>query len=125
MAERIKGLQIDLCMRDMGVSKTLAGIKRDARSLNYSLKLSSNNFKYVEKSATSYIEKIHQLDRAIKVGTSNIGELEKQYKQVAQSQGANSAKAVRLQTEYNKQANAINAMQDEYGRLNQYYRENF
>ena len=125
MAERIKGLQIDLSMRDMGVSKTLAGIKREFRSLNSSLKLSSNNFKYGEKSASSYKARMNDLDRAIKVGTSNLGELEKQYKQTAQSQGANSAKAVRLQTEYNKQANAINAMKDEYGRLNQYYRENF
>lgn len=125
MAERIKGLQIDLSMRDMGVSKTLTGIKREFRSLNSSLKLSSNNFKYGEKSASSYKTRMNDLDKSIKVGTSNLGELEKQYKQVAQSQGANSAKAVRLQTEYNKQANAINAMQDEYGRLNQYYRENF
>ena len=125
MAERIKGLQIDLSMRDMGVSKTLAGVKREFRSLNSSLKLSSNNFKYGEKSASSYKARMNDLDKAIKVGTSNLGELEKQYKQVAQSQGANSAKAVRLQTEYNKQANAINAMKDEYGRLNQYYRENF
>ncbi|MCE5131181.1 peptidoglycan DD-metalloendopeptidase family protein [Staphylococcus saprophyticus] len=125
MAERIKGLQIDLSMRDMGVSKTLSGIKREFRSLNSSLKLSSNNFKYGEKSASSYKTRMNDLDKSIKVGTSNLNELEKQYKQVAQSQGANSAKAVRLQTEYNKQANAINAMQDEYGRLNQYYRENF
>lgn len=125
MAERIKGLQIDLSMRDMGVSKTLAGIKREFRSLNSSLKLSSNNFKYGEKSASSYKTRMNDLDKSIKVGTSNLNELEKQYKQVAQSQGANSAKAVRLQTEYNKQANAINTMQDEYGRLNQYYRENF
>ncbi|ASN70518.1 putative tail length tapemeasure protein [uncultured Caudovirales phage] len=125
MAERIKGLQIDLSMRDMGVSKTLAGIKREFRSLNSSLKLSSNNFKYGEKSASSYKARMNDLDKSIKVGTSNLNELEKQYNQVAQSQGANSAKAVRLQTEYNKQANAINAMKDEYGRLNQYYRENF
>lgn len=125
MAERIKGLQIDLSMRDMGVSKTLAAIKREFRALNSSLKLSSNNFKYGEKSASSYKERMNDLDKAIKVGTSNLDQLEKKYKEVAQSQGANSAKAVRLQTEYNKQANAINAMKDEYGRLNKYYKENF
>ncbi|PMC20486.1 phage tail tape measure protein [Staphylococcus pettenkoferi] len=125
MPERIKGLQIDLSMRDMGVSKTLAAIKREFRALNSSLKLSSNNFKYGEKSASSYKERMNDLDKAIKVGTSNLDQLEKKYKEVAQSQGANSAKAVRLQTEYNKQANAINAMKDEYGRLNKYYRENF
>lgn len=125
MAERIKGLQIDLSMKDMGVSKTLAGIKREFRSLDSSLKLSSNNFKYGEKSAASYKSRMNDLDDAIKSGTTNLNELEKQYNEVSQAQGSNSAKAVRLQTEYNKQANSINAMRDEYGRLNQYYKENF
>lgn len=125
MAERIKGLQIDLSMKDMGVSKTLAGIKREFRSLDSSLKLSSNNFKYGEKSAASYKSRMNDLDGAIKSGTTNLNELEKQYNEVSQAQGSNSAKAVRLQTEYNKQANSINAIRDEYGRLNQYYKENF
>ncbi|MGW8036800.1 peptidoglycan DD-metalloendopeptidase family protein [Staphylococcus xylosus] len=125
MAERIKGLQIDLSMKDMGVSKTLAGIKREFRSLDSSLKLSSNNFKYGEKSAASYKSRMNDLDGAIKSGTTNLNELEKQYNEVSQAQGSNSAKAVRLQTEYDKQANSINAMRDEYGRLNQYYKENF
>ncbi|WP_436938171.1 peptidoglycan DD-metalloendopeptidase family protein [Staphylococcus xylosus] len=125
MAERIKGLQIDLSMKDMGVSKTLAGIKREFRSLDSSLKLSSNNFKYGEKSAASYKTRMNDLDGAIKSGTTNLNELEKQYNEVSQAQGSNSAKAVRLQTEYNKQANSINAMRDEYGRLNQYYKESF
>lgn len=124
MAERIKGLQIDLSMKDMGVSKTLAGIKREFRSLDSSLKLSSNNFKYGEKSAASYKSRMNDLDGAIKSGSTNLNELEKQYNEVSQAQGSNSAKAVRLQTEYNKQANSINAMRDEYGRLNQYYKEN-
>lgn len=125
MAERIKGLQIDLSMKDMGVSKTLAGIKREFRSLDSSLKLSSNNFKYGEKSAASYKSRMNDLDGAIKSGTTNLNELEKQYNEVSQAQGSNRAKAVRLQTEYNKQVNSINAMRDEYGRLNQYYKENF
>lgn len=125
MAERIKGLQIDLSMKDMGVSKTLAGIKREFRSLDSSLKLSSNNFKYGEKSAASYKSRMNDLDGAIKSGTTNLNELEKQYNEVSQAQGSNSAKAIRLQTEYNKQANSINAMRDEYGRLNQFYKENF
>ncbi|EHJ08442.1 peptidoglycan DD-metalloendopeptidase family protein [Staphylococcus simiae] len=125
MAERIKGLQIDLTMNDVGVSKSLAAIKREFRSLNSSLKLSSNNFKYGEKSASSYKERMNDLDKSIKVGTSNLNDLEKQYTQVAQSQGANSAKAVRLQTEYNKQADAINKMKYEYSQLNDYYKMNF
>lgn len=125
MSERIKGLQIDLSMRDTGISKTLAGVKREFKSLNSSMKLSGNNFKYGEKTAASYKSRMNDLDGAIKAGTTNLNELEKQYNEVSQAQGSNSAKAVRLQTEYDKQANAINALKDEYGRLDQYYKQNF
>lgn len=125
MAERIKGLQIDLSMRDVNISKTLAGVKREFRALNSDLKLSSNNFKYGEKSAASYKSRMNDLDGAIKQGTANLDSLKNQYKEVARTQGANSAKAVRLRTEYNNQAIAVNKMRDEYSRLNSYYKENF
>lgn len=45
MAERIKGLQIDLSMKDMGIGATLAGVRRSFKTLNSDLKLSRNNFK--------------------------------------------------------------------------------
>lgn len=125
MAERIKGLQIDLSMRDVNISKTLAGVKREFGALNSDLKLSSNNFKYGEKSAASYKSRMNDLDGAIKQGTANLDSLKNQYEEVARTQGANSAKAVRLRTEYNNQAIAVNKMRDEYGRLNSYYKENF
>ncbi|MCG1512006.1 peptidoglycan DD-metalloendopeptidase family protein [Staphylococcus epidermidis] len=125
MAEIIKGLQIDLSMRDVNISKTLAGVKREFRALNSDLKLSSNNFKYGEKSAASYKSRMNDLDGAIKQGTANLDSLKNQYEEVARTQGANSAKAVRLRTEYNNQAIAVNKMRDEYGRLNSYYKENF
>ncbi|MBM0799181.1 phage tail tape measure protein [Staphylococcus epidermidis] len=125
MAERIKGLQIDLSMRDVNISKTLAVVKREFRALNSDLKLSSNNFKYGEKSAASYKSRMNDLDGAIKQGTANLDSLKNQYEEVARTQGANSAKAVRLRTEYNNQAIAVNKMRDEYSRLNSYYKENF
>lgn len=125
MAERIKGLQIDLSMRDLGVSKTLAGIKREFRSLNSSLKLSENNFKYTEKSAESYKEHMNELDKAIKVGTDNLDQLKKQYDETAEAQGANSAKAVRLQTEYNKQSDSINYMKNRLEQLQGEYDRSF
>ena len=125
MAERIKGLQIDLSMRDVNISKTLAGVKREFRALNSDLKLSSNNFKYGEKSAASYKSRMNDLDGAIKQGTANLDSLKNQYEEVARTQGDNSAKAVRLRTEYNNQAIAVNKMRDEYSRLNSYYKENF
>lgn len=125
MAERIKGLQIDLSMRDVNISKTLAGVKREFRALNSDLKLSSNNFKYGEKSAASHKSRMNDLDGAIKQGTANLDSLKNQYEEVARTQGSNSAKAVRLRTEYNNQAVAVNKMRDEYSRLNSYYKENF
>jgi len=68
---------------------------------------------------------MNDLDGAIKQGTANLDSLKNQYEEVARTQGANSAKAIRLRTEYNNQAIAVNKMRDEYGRLNSYYKENF
>ena len=68
---------------------------------------------------------MNDLDGAIKQGTANLDSLKSQYEEVARTQGANSARAVRLRTEYNNQAIAVNKMRDEYSRLNSYYRENF
>ncbi|CAM3018547.1 hypothetical protein [Staphylococcus argensis] len=125
MAERIKGLQIDLSLKDMNVAKSLSGIKREFRDLNSTMKLSANNFKYTEKSASSYKTRLNDLDKGIKSGTANLKQLEKQYKEVSEASGANSAKAVRLHTEYNKQADAVNRMRAEYSKLNKVYRENY
>ncbi|HCT8050441.1 TPA: phage tail tape measure protein [Staphylococcus pseudintermedius] len=113
MAERIRGLQIDLSMQDMGIGSTLAGIRRSFRQLNSDLKLSSNNFKYSEKSMASYKNRIRELDAATKQQRNNVKELRNQYMQIAKEQGANSAKAVRLRTEYNKQADTLNRLEHE------------
>lgn len=113
MSERIRGLQIDLSMQDMGIGSTLAGIRRSFRQLNSDLKLSSNNFKYSEKSMASYKNRIRELDAATKQQRNNVKELRNQYMQTAKEQGANSAKAVRLRTEYNKQADTLNRLEHE------------
>lgn len=113
MAERIKGLQIDLSMNDTGIAKTLTGIKREFRALNSDLKLSSNNFKYGEKSMESYKNRIRELDKASKSQRDNLKALKSEYQAVANEQGANSAKAVQLRTEYNKQADSLNRLESE------------
>ncbi|QUM67886.1 phage tail tape measure protein [Staphylococcus delphini] len=113
MAERIKGLQIDLSMQDMGIGATLAGIKRSFKQLNSDLKLSSNNFKYSEKSMASYKNRIRELDAATKQQRNNVKELRKQYEQMVKDKGANNAAAVRLRTEYNKQADTLNRLEHE------------
>ncbi|ANZ33073.1 phage tail tape measure protein [Staphylococcus carnosus] len=113
MAERIKGLQIDLSMKDMGIGATLAGVKRSFKTLNSDLKLSRNNFRNSEKTMTSYKNRIRELDGATKQQRNNVKELRKQYQQTAKEQGANSAKAARLRTEYNKQADTLNYLEHE------------
>lgn len=113
MAERIKGLQIDLSMKDMGIGATLAGVRRSFKTLNSDLKLSRNNFKNSEKSMTSYKNRIRELDGATKQQRNNVKELRAQYQKTAQEQGANSAKAARLRTEYNKQADTLNYLEHE------------
>ncbi|EHT3698285.1 phage tail tape measure protein [Staphylococcus pseudintermedius] len=106
-------MQIDLSMQDMGISSTLAGIKRSFKQLNSDLKLSSNNFKYSEKSMTSYKNRIRELDAATKQQRNNVKELRKQYEQMVKDKGANNAAAVRLRTEYNKQADTLNRLEHE------------
>ncbi|EJD8514678.1 phage tail tape measure protein [Staphylococcus pseudintermedius] len=106
-------MQIDLSMQDMGIGSTLAGIKRSFKQLNSDLKLSSNNFKYSEKSMTSYKNRIRELDAATKQQRNNVKELRKQYEQMVKDKGANNAAAVRLRTEYNKQADTLNRLEHE------------
>ncbi|UXR53572.1 phage tail tape measure protein [Staphylococcus simulans] len=77
------------------------------------MKLSSNNFKYSEKSMTSYKNRIRELDAATKQQRNNVKELRNQYLQTAKEQGVNSKKAVELRTEYNKQANTLNRLEHE------------
>ena len=113
MAERIKGLQIDLSMNDTGIAKTLTGIKREFRLLNSDLKLSANNFKHSEKNMTSYKDRIRELDKASKTQRDNLKTLKGEYQAVAKEQGENSAKAAQLRTEYNKQADSLNKLESE------------
>lgn len=62
---------------------------------------------------TSYKNRIRELDAATKQQRNNVKELRNQYMQTAKEQGANSAKAVRLRTEYNKQADTLNRLEHE------------
>ncbi|WP_353422484.1 phage tail tape measure protein [Staphylococcus delphini] len=75
--------------------------------------MSSNNFKYSEKSMTSYKNRVRELDAATKQQRNNVKELRKQYEQMVKDKGANNAAAVRLRTEYNKQADTLNRLEHE------------
>lgn len=123
MAERIKGLQIDLSMKDMGVQRSLAEIKRSFKGLNADLKLSNNNFKYSEKSLNSYKLRTRELSRAVKESKANVAALKAKYQETARESGVNSKKAAQLRQEYSRQADNLNYLQKELDQTRDKYRE--
>ena len=123
MAERIKGLQIDLSMKDMGVQRSLAEIKRSFKGLNADLKLSNNNFKYSEKSLNSYKLRTRELSQAVKESKANVAALKAKYQETARESGVNSKKAAQLRQEYSRQADNLNYLQNELDQTRGKYRE--
>ncbi len=115
MAERIRGLQIDIGLNDMGIDRKLSEIKRSFRTLNTDLKLSRNNFVNSEKSMTSYKNRVRELDGALNVSKKNLKDLRQRYQEVAKEQGDNSKAAQSLRQEINRQADTQNYLQKELG----------
>ncbi|MFL1626210.1 phage tail tape measure protein [Staphylococcus capitis] len=123
MAERIKGLQIDLSMKDMGVQRSITEIKRSFKGLNADLKLSNNNFKYSEKSLNSYKLRTRELSQAVKESKANVAALKAKYQEAARASGVNSKKAAQLRQEYSRQADNLNYLQNELDQTRDKYRE--
>lgn len=123
MAERIKGLQIDLSMKDMGVQRSISEIKRSFKGLNADLKLSNNNFKYSEKSLNSYKLRTRELSQAVKESKANVAALKARYQEAARASGVNSKKAAQLRQEYSRQADNLNYLQNELDQTRGKYRE--
>ncbi|MGK8527645.1 phage tail tape measure protein [Staphylococcus epidermidis] len=123
MAERIKGLQIDLSMKDMGVQRSISEIKRSFKGLNADLKLSNNNFKYSEKSLNSYKLRTRELSLAVKESKANVAALKAKYQEVSRESGVNSKKAAQLRQEYSRQADNLNYLQNELDQTRDKYRE--
>lgn len=123
MAERIKGLQIDLSMKDMGVQRSITEIKRSFKGINADLKLSNNNFKYSEKSLNSYKLRTRELSQAVKESKANVAALKAKYQEAARASGVNSKKAAQLRQEYSRQADNLNYLQNELDQTRDKYRE--
>lgn len=123
MPERIKGLQIDLSMKDMGVLRSISEIKRSFKGLNADLKLSNNNFKYSEKSLNSYKLRTRELSQAVKESKANVAALKAKYQEAARASGVNSKKAAQLRQEYSRQADNLNYLQNELDQTRDKYRE--
>ncbi|KRM95336.1 tape measure protein [Loigolactobacillus rennini] len=125
MAERIKGLQIDLSLNDMGIGKKLSAIKREFRALNTSMKVSNNNFKFGEKSAASYKARMSELKTAVNGSTKNLDQLKKRHAEVSAEQGAGSRAALNYANEINRETDTLNMYRDQLSRVTAEYRENY
>lgn len=123
MAETIKGLRIDLSLKDMGVGRTITELKRSFRTLNTDLKVSSKNFEYTEKSTQSYKRRLEELDGAVKIATKNVEALENEYHTVAEAQGHGSKQAQALRAEYNRQATELKFLKDNLSDTTQEFKE--
>lgn len=125
MAERIKGLQIDLSLNDMGVSKKLSNIKREFRALESSMKVSNNNFKYGEKSAESYKNRMSELQTAVDGSSKHLSQLKQRHAEVVAQQGAGSKAALDLANQINRETNAFNMYQSQLSNVTKEYQRNF
>jgi len=85
MAERIKGLQIDLSLNDMDVSKKLSNVKREFRALDSSMKVSNNNFKYGNKSAAAYKDRMSELQTAVDGSSKHLEQLKRRHSEVSRT----------------------------------------
>lgn len=125
MAERIKGLQIDLSLNDMDVSKKLASVKREFRSLNSSMKVSNNNFRYGDKSAASYKTRMNELQTAVDGSSKHLSQLKQRHAEVIAQQGAGSKAALNLADQINKETDAFNMYKSQLSSVTKEYQQNF
>jgi tape measure domain-containing protein len=125
MAERIKGLQIDLSLNDMDVSKKLASVKREFRALNTSMKVSNNNFKYGDKSAASYKNRMNELKTAVDGSSKHLSQLKQRHAEVVAQQGAGSKAALDLANQINKETDAFNMYKSQLSSVTKEYQQNF
>ncbi|WP_323703229.1 tape measure protein [Staphylococcus nepalensis] len=125
MAERIKGLQIDLSLNDMDVSKKLSNVKREFRALDSSMKVSNNNFKYGNKSAAAYKDRMSELQTAVDGSSKHLEQLKRRHSEVSAEQGAGSKAALDLANQINKETNAFNMYKSQLSSVTKEYQQNF
>src|SRR5699024_7094543 len=123
MAERIRGLSIDLDLNDTGVNRSLASIRRSFRMFNHELRTNMNNFKVNEKSTESYKQAIKDLNGTLDSQKKNLNNLVKEYDKLKSEGKEGSAQAEKLATEISKQADNINYLEHQLGKVNKEFEE--
>lgn len=117
--DRIQGMSIDMQMESSSISRSMSEIKRSMKGLNSEAKVTSNNFKFGKKDTDAYKKAIDSLSDTTQKQRKNVEDLGKRYAQTVEEQGASSKAAQNLATEYNKQADNLNRLENELGGMEQ------
>lgn len=112
---RIRGLSIEMGLAAGDINRSVSEIKRSIRGLNSEAKVTTNNFKFGEKSTKNYKEAVDSLSKSTEKQRRNLDDLGKRYSKVVEEQGASSKAAQNLATEYNKQADNLNRLESALG----------
>ncbi|MEN3090706.1 MAG: peptidoglycan DD-metalloendopeptidase family protein [Staphylococcus pseudoxylosus] len=103
MAEDIRSMRIEMSMKDMGIERTVANIKKSFNTLKSEVNSSNKEFTYGEKSIDSYKKHISQLEKAQEASEKNLKDMTREYHKVGDEQGYASDKALGLQKSITEQ----------------------
>ncbi len=109
----------------MDVSKKLSNVKREFRALDSSMKVSNNNFKYGNKSAAAYKDRMSELQTAVDGSSKHIDQLNKRYDEAVAAGGKFSKESLDLANQINKETNAFNMYKSQLSSVTKEYQQNF
>ncbi|MFK3938946.1 peptidoglycan DD-metalloendopeptidase family protein [Alkalihalobacillus sp. NPDC078783] len=111
MAERIKGVSIDLDLNTTKVERGMTGLKGTLKTVNSEMKANMSAFDKSDRSIGKYETRLSGLNKKLEVQTKITEEAEKKYRAMVEQHGEGSKEAEKAAQEYNKQAAELNNLQ--------------
>jgi tape measure domain-containing protein len=118
LAEDIRSMRIEMSMKDMGIERTVANIKKSFNTLKSEVNSSNKEFTYGEKSIDSYKKHISQLEQAQEASEKNLKEMTREYHKVGDAQGYASNEALGLQKSISEQEKELGFLKRELDSAN-------
>mgnify|MGYP003063674040 CR=1 FL=1 len=118
LAEDIRSMRIEMSMKDMGIERTVANIKKSFNTLKSEINSSNKEFTYGEKSIDSYKKHISQLEQAQEASEKNLKEMTREYHKVGDAQGYASNEALGLQKSISEQEKELGFLKRELDSAN-------
>ena len=118
MAEDIRSMRIEMSMKDMGIERTVANIKKSFNTLKSEVNSSNKEFTYGERSIDSYKKHISQLEQAQEASEKNLKEMTREYHKVGDAQGYASNEALGLQKSISEQEKELGFLKRELDSAN-------